>query len=259
VISKRRTFAVYRSPLTLFLLSCSGTLPPLRGQINVGRDAYAVFVAGGGMGGDLYAVSADGGQPVPVTYTNVAELSPALSADGTELVFLRGLSLRDSTPATIWIMNLLNGAERELPLPKGVAGPRRLGWGRGHVVIVDTGKGLFSIHAPPSAPDPRPISSAERAVAESSLSVLLGDPVFARVIPCENRRDLCVVADTGSPGVLAVGARDPVRWGADSVAFFVDDQVEIRPLARGRPRRLELSGAPVRPRQMTFFPGTRDR
>ena len=39
------------------LLACSGTLPPLRGQMEVGRDGYAVFVAGGAAaGGDLYAV-----------------------------------------------------------------------------------------------------------------------------------------------------------------------------------------------------------
>jgi hypothetical protein len=259
VSRKRRTIAVYHPPLTLFLLSCSGTLPPLRGQIEVGRDAYAVFVAGAGMSGDLYAVRGDGGQPIPLTYTNVAELSPALSPDGTELAFLRGLSLRDSTPATIWIMNLLNGAERELPLPKGVTGPRRVGWGRGHVVIVEAGNGVFSIHAPPSAPDPQPIPASARAVAESSLSVLLGDPVFATVVPCETSGDLCVVADTGAPGVLARGAHDPLRWGPDSVAFFADDEMEIRPLARGRPRRLDLSGAPARPRQMTFFPGTGDR
>lgn len=255
--SKRRTFTVYRSPLTLFLLSCSGTLPPLRGQIEVGRDAYAVFVAGSGTGGDLYAVRGEGGVPIPITFTNVAELSPALSPDGTELAFLRGLSLRDSTPATIWVMNLLNGAERELPLPKGAAAPRRVGWGLGHTVVVETGGGLFSIHAPPSAPDPQPIPAASRAVAESSLSVPLGDPVFATVVPCETSGDLCVVADTGAPGVLARGAHDPLRWGPDSVAFFVDDEVEVRPLARGRPRRLELSGAPARPRQMTFFAGNR--
>ncbi len=30
------------------LAACEGTLPPLRGQMEVGRDAYAVFVAGKG-------------------------------------------------------------------------------------------------------------------------------------------------------------------------------------------------------------------
>jgi hypothetical protein len=257
VKGERGAFTVYRLPFTMLLLGCSGTLPPLRGQIEVGRDRYAVFVAGSGMGGDLYAVRAEGGVPIPITFTNVAELSPALSPDGTELAFLRGLSLRDSTPATIWVMNLLNGAERELPLPKGASAPRRLGWGRGHTVVVETRDRLFSIHAPPSAPNPQAIPAAARAVAESSLAVLLGDPVFATVVPCETAGDLCVVADTGAPSLLARGAHDPLRWGADSVGFFVDDEVEVRPLARGRPRRLELSGAPARPRQMTFFAGKR--
>ena len=179
VNSKRRTFTVYRSPLTLFLLSCSGTLPPLRGQIEVGRDAYAVFVAGSGTGGDLYAVRGEGGVPIPITFTNVAELSPALSPDGTELAFLRGLSLRDSTPATIWVMNLLNGAERELPLPKGAAAPRRVGWGLGHTVVVETGGGLFSIHAPPSAPDPQPIPG-HRARSRSRVCLCLWAIPFSR-------------------------------------------------------------------------------
>ena len=48
-------------PLTLFLLtSCEGTLPPLRGKVEVGRDPYVVFVGGSGMASDLYGVRADG-------------------------------------------------------------------------------------------------------------------------------------------------------------------------------------------------------
>src|SRR5438128_912125 len=62
------------------LLACEGTLPPLRGQMEVGRDAYAVVVAGKGIaGGDLYAVRTEGGVAVPITFTNVGEMRPALS------------------------------------------------------------------------------------------------------------------------------------------------------------------------------------
>ena len=43
------------------------------------------------------------------------------------------------------------------------------------------------------------------------------------------------------------------------MAFFVGDELEIRPLAKGRPRRLAWTHAPERPRQLTFFPGKRDR
>ena len=89
-----------------------------------------MFVGGSGVSGDLYAVRADGGPAFPLTYTPVAELAPALAPDGADLAFLRGQSLRDSTPATVWVMNLLNGAERELRLPKDAGTPERVGWSR---------------------------------------------------------------------------------------------------------------------------------
>src|SRR3954470_13286733 len=69
------------------LLACEGTLPTLRGQMEVGRDAYAVFVAGTAVaGGDLYAVRTEGGVAVPITFTNVGEMRPVLSPDGGAVV-----------------------------------------------------------------------------------------------------------------------------------------------------------------------------
>jgi hypothetical protein len=249
----------YLLPLTsyLLLLPACGTLPPLRGKIEVGRDAYAVFVGGSGVSGDLYAVRADGGPAFPITYTPVAELAPALSPNGTDLAFLRSQSLRDSTPATVWVMNLLNGSERELELPKGAAAPERVGWSAdGKTVIVRAGEGLYEFDAPPAKPEARPVAPAESAAAESSLAVLLGDPVFARVVVCR-RADLCLITRRGAPGILAQAARDPVRWGSDSVAFLVgEDILQIRPLAKGRPRALNWSNVPARPRQLTFFRGS---
>jgi hypothetical protein len=242
----------------LLLTACDPTLPPLRGQMEVGQDPYAVFVGGAELNGDLYAVRPDGGPAVPITFTSVAELRPALSPDGGALAFLRGTSINDSTPATVWVMNLLSGSERELVLPKGAGQPERLGWDAGGTaLIVSASNGLYRISAPPAAADPHPVPPAERARAESTLAVLLGDPVFARVVPCKSPGDLCVSGDSGSPTLLARGASDPVRWGTDSVAFFVGDAVEIRPLGPGRPRRLAWSNPPAEPREMTFFQGVR--
>ncbi len=251
----------YRLPLTLFLLTaCDATLPPLRGQMEVGHDPYAVFVGGSSRASDLYAIRPDGGKPVAITFTNVAEQKPALSPDGGALAFLRSASLNDSTPATIWVMNLLSGSERELVLPKGAVHPAAVGWGPdGQSLIVAAGKELYRINAPPVAAEPRRIPPAERARAESSLAVLLGDPVFARAVACSAPGDLCIIGGSDDPGLLARGARDPVRWGPDSVAFFVDDNLEIRPLGPGRPRRLVWSNPPERPREMTFFNGKRER
>jgi hypothetical protein len=106
--------------------------------------------------------------------------------------------------------------------------------------------------------EPEPVRAEERAAAESSLAVLVGDPVFARVVACRKGNYLCVETGRGAPGILAQSARDPLRWGPDSVAFFVNDLLQIRPLARGRPRLLNWSNVPARPRQMTFFEGQRE-
>jgi hypothetical protein len=253
-----------RSPLTLllfpltFLLACEGTLPPLRGKAEVGRDAYAVFVGGNNVSSDLYAVRGDGGSPIPLTYTPVAELAPALAPDGGTVAFLRARSLRDSTPATIWLLNLLSGADRELRLPRNAGPPRRVGWSRdGRSLVVRADGGLYRIEVPPEKPEPRLVPPAERAAAESSLGVLLGDPAFARVVPCKVPGELCVLGDTGGSGFLARGARQAVRWGPDSVALLIGERVEIRPLGPGRPRRLSWSQLPENPREMTFFEGKR--
>ena len=164
----------------------------------------------------------------------------------------------DSAPATVWVMNLLSGSERELPLPKGAGRPYgRLGSGWR---LSDRGSsGALPDESAAGAGHPsRGEVARERTTAESSLAVLLGRPVFARVVPCQRPADLCVSGDSGT-ALLARDARDPVRWGDDSVAFFVGDELEIRPLARGRARRLVWSNPPERPREMTFFSGRRDR
>jgi hypothetical protein len=243
-------------PLTLLLsTACDATLPPLRGKAEVGRDAYVVFVGGNVTSSDLYAVRADGGSTIPLTYTPVAELAPALSPDGVSVAFFRARSLGDSAPATVWVMNLLSGADRELRLPKDAGPPLQLGWsGGGSSLVVRTARGLYRVTAPPRKAESQPVPASERPAAESSLAVLLGDPVFARVVPCPPDR-LCVVGDSGGPGFLARGAQQAARWGADSVALLIDERVEIRPLGPGRPRRLSWSDLPEHPRQLTVFPG----
>lgn len=254
-----RARRVLRVTIWFIVVSC-GTLPPLRGKIDVGRESYAVFVGGSGLTGDLYAVRADGGPAYPLTFTTVSELRPALSPGGTEVAFLRGLSLRDSTPTTVWVMNLLNGAERELRLPKGAAAPERVGWNSaGSSLVVQTATDLYRLDAPPRKANARVVPAEERSAADSSLAVLLGDPVFARVVPCKRAEDLCVLPRTGRPGILAQAASDPVRWGGDSVAFLTGELLQIRPLAKGRPRLLNWTEVPARPRQPTFFRASTSR
>ncbi len=241
--------------MAVLLSACEPTLPPLRGALDIGGESYVVFVAGTApAGGDLYAVGTDGGPAVQITFTNVGEMQPELSPDGGTVAFLRGASLRDSTPGSAWVMDLRTGADRELTLPKGSGIPQRVGWARDDSsLVVRTDSGLYRVDPPPGPVNAAAISAAGRAVAESSLSVLLGSPVFGRVIACAEPEELCVKGDTGAPGLLARGARDPLRWGPDSVAFLVGDQLEIRPLGPGRARRLLWSSFPGHPRQPTAF------
>ncbi|MBA3258827.1 MAG: hypothetical protein H0T68_05090 [Gemmatimonadales bacterium] len=245
--------------MLLILTACEGTLPPLRGVAEVGRDAIVVFVGGQGQaGGDLFAVLGSGGQVIPLTYTNVGEMRPALSPDGGAVAFLRGGSLSDSTPGSVWVMNLLSGAEREVSLPEGAGPPTRVGWAKdGRSLVVAAGSGLYRAPAPPAEGDAKAIPPGARVAAESSLAVLLGRPAFGRAVGCENSSDLCVLGDSGAPALLAKGTRDAARWGGDSVAYFMGDALLVRPLGPGRERRVRLEGGPARPREPTVFAGQR--
>jgi hypothetical protein len=287
----RRRRRLEAGGLTLLLslplaAGCNTILPPLRGEIDVGRDRYAVFVGGDDHASDLYALDAHGGV-FPITYTAVAELAPALSPDGIYVALLRAATLRDSLPGTAWVLDLRTGSERELSLPRDAGAPRRIGWafrmaGAAHraagetnaasragtaaivaeaadtaaPVFVAADSGVYRFDPPIGRVKPRLVGAAERATADSSFAVLLGAPAFARVVACETEAGaLCVAGDTGAPELLARDARDPVRWGSDSVAYFSRGALEIRPLGPGRARRVDWANPPPRPRAMTFFPG----
>jgi hypothetical protein len=240
----------------LLLAACEGGFLPLRGRIEVGRDPMLVFVGGPPTASDLFALPPDGGQAIAITFSPVAEMRPALAPDGGSVAFLRAGSLGDSVPADVWILNLANGRERRIELPIAAGRPDQVGWSKtGRWVVIRAGGKLYRADAPPAAGFTRPVAAAERAVTESALTVLLGRPAFARVVPCERPEDLCVVGDTGSPALLAPDARDPARWGDDSVAYLQGDRLLVRPLGPGRIRRVEWSGVPDSPRQLSTFAG----
>ena len=77
------------------------------------------------------------------------------------------------------------------------------------------------------------------------------------MVPCQTAGELCILGDSGASGFLARGAQQAVRWGPDSVGLLIGGMVEIRPLGRGRPRRLTWSQLPENPRQLTYFEGKR--
>ena len=98
---------------SLVLAACERGFLPLGGRFEVGRDPMVIFVGGDApAGGDLYALEADGGGAIPLTFSVVGELRPSLSPDGGQVAFLRGATLTDSMPASVWVLNLVNGAER---------------------------------------------------------------------------------------------------------------------------------------------------
>jgi hypothetical protein len=240
----------------LLLAACEGGFLPLRGKIDVGRDPMVVFVGGPAAAGDLYALPADGGRAIAITFSPVGEMHPAVAPDGGAVAFLRAASLGDSVPAGVWVLNLANGRERQIELPATAGRPEELGWSNdGGWLVVRAGGQLYRAEPPPATETARPVAATERAAAESALAVLLGRPAFARVVPCEQAEALCVVGDTGAPALLAAGAREPARWGDDSVAYLEGDRLVVRPLGPGRTRRVRWTGVPVRPRQLSMFAG----
>ncbi len=237
------------------LAGCRVSLSPLQNRIAVGQEAFVVFVADGEGGlGDLFAVPGAGGVVTPVTYTRLDESAPALAPDGAALAFLR--TIPGAPDQRLVVMNLLNGSERDAPIPAGRG--TRVAWSRtGESLFLETDSGRYRMDAPPGPGEIVPLGPAEAAAAESALAVLLGEPPFARVARCGDTPGLCVVTAEGATGPLAAEGRDPARWGGDSVAYFVADRLEIRPLGPGQARHLSWSRPPPSPRQPTVHPGPR--
>lgn len=239
----------------VLLAPACGNTTPLGREVDIGRDAYAVFVADGrGTGSDLYAISGRGGRVIQLTYSPVDETAPALAPDGGALAFIRQVP---SGARSVWVLNLISGAERELEPPDSAAPAARVGWSQdGAWLFVGTEHGgAWRAAAPPRPPAPALVASDDPA-ADSALSVLVGSPPFGRIGRCGDTADLCVVAGEGN-SPLPAGARAAARWGGDSLAYFVEDKLFVRPLGGGRVRPVELDGVPAAPRLLSAFGGLR--
>jgi hypothetical protein len=238
------------------LLGCGGFVSPFRRKAEVGKDAYGIFVADGADGrGELFALLPGSSDILPVTFTPVTEAHPTLSPDGGVVAYVRSGSAADTLPRELWMMNLLNGAERQVPLPRVLAPLGRVGWRNdGLALYVETARGLYRVAAPPAEPAPHPVDSAERASADSALMVLLGTPAFAEAAACADGRGVCVRAVQGTE-TLAPRGHDPARWGPDSLAYFQGEELVVRALGPGRPRTTTFAEPPRHPRELTFFAG----
>lgn len=240
------------------LTACSG-LPPLRHTFEVGRDPYVVLVADAPDGrGDLWAMSPEGSELVQLTFSLPAEWSPRLSPSGDVIAFLRSREQADTARTRIWLMNLLNGSEREIELPDSSGAPLELAWAEdGRALMVRTTRTIFRVNAPPYPAEPAEVPAAGRRAAEEALSVRVGSPAFARVATCETGAALCVYPDSGPPAMIAQGATDPVRWGDDSLGYEVNGELLIRPVGPGKERMVRWRQSLVHPRDLTVFTGRR--
>jgi hypothetical protein len=254
-IWKRRETRLTSAVLLLTLLvGCRVSLSPVKNRVAVGVESYVVFDADGENGeGDLYIGAASGGTAFRITFTRVHEAAPALSPDGIMLAFIRGSHAADSAGYRIWVMNLLNGSEREIPAFGPGAYPRRLGWSLdGTSLFVRTSRGDVRVAAPPADPESHAVSQIDKARADTLLSVPLGFPVVGVAADCDS--GICAFTPSGSQVLTGTG-RGAFRWGADSVAYFKGDEIEVRPLGGGTTRQIRWSGVPGHPRTATQFPG----
>jgi hypothetical protein len=250
--------------MAMATVACRVSLSPLQNRIDVGRETFVVFVGDGEGGlGDLYAVKADGGSVYPVTYTRLHETRPALSPNGAMVAFLRGRRAGDSTDYRVVVMNLLNGAERVVFTGEEDRAPVSLGWHRSNSMLyVATTGGVLEATLPP---EPLTITPAvDSAVADSSVSILLGSPAFARVAPCSTGVGVCFVPRLGQEQPIAEATTGIARWGGDSVAYVTGTRFSVRPLGGGRSRALRWVDPPANARLPTVFSlgeaaGQRDR
>ena len=236
------------------VISCGVT--PLTNRIKVGEEPFVIAVGEGPDGQtDLYAAPAGGGAFTRLTFNRAEERLPKISPDGGMVAFLRAARGVNGPPWSLVILDLHTNAERAAPLPPDAGEPERLGWSRDGRRVVVSAQGYFTMAAPPAAASVGRFPGDSLALADSLSRELLGEPPRGIVRECMNG-GLCIMAATGELTLLDTAARDAVRWGSDSVGYFLPDGFEVRPLAGGHTRRPAWSDAPGRLRQLTQHPGT---
>ena len=236
------------------------TLPPLRGKVEVGTDAYAVVAADGGGGRDLYIIRGDDGIATAITFTPMLESGARLAADGGAVAFLRaadgegGQGGQGGRAGEVWVMNLLSGAEWELP-PASMP-VSAVAWSNdGSRIYGRSTDGYYAWPAPPESGEPDFLFSSPEA--DSAFQVLLGSPAFARIAACPaDDESLCAVRESGIGQVLARDAHSPARWGSDSVAWILGGEIEARPLGAGVARRIQPEPALSGMRGLSYFAGS---
>ena len=246
----------------LGLASCRG-MSPLTNKIEIGAEPFVVMVGESqDVQTDLFAVSTGGGEVTRLTFTRDTESAPALDPSGVAVAFLRRSPGQTDGAAWLVILNLVNSAEREALVPVALGTARRVGWSRdGRSLFLRADSGIAMTPAPPAAMVLQRLDStdARSAEADSALSILLGEPPMARVESCAldcisaASGKQCVVSAGGERQELGATVRSPLRWGSDSLGYLEDDQLMVRPLAGGRPRRVMWVRPPKQVRELTYW------
>lgn len=256
MIPARRTSHFALIPVLALISGCQDTFYPLKNRITPGTDAFVVIVGDGQAGaGELWAGHGGGGPLFQVTYTLSDEDLPTLTPSGGVLAFLRAPNAADSSARRIWFMNLVTGAERELESLPDSSIPTRLAFNdAGDTLYARTPTGIWAVAAPPAVAAPRRLADSDSIRSDSSLTVFLGEPKFARVGACTSVVGaLCAFPPSGEV-VWQEGGTDPVRWGSDSVGFLVGDRMIVRSGGGGRSREVRWTRVPPGLRHPTFAP-----
>ena len=228
-------------------------LSPLSNRIKVGEEPIVVFIGEGVDGNtDLFVVPASGGSIMQLTFTPLRESMPRLNARGDIVAFLRARDTAATTPNEVVIMNMLNGAERALELPDGAGRTTTIAWGPdSNSLYVRSATGSWRMATPPAPPAAVAARGAEAITADSVFELWVGEPRFARIIPCASG-GVCAVGPRVDTTVLSAVGRDPLRWGADSVAWFEGDGMVIRGIGPGTVRRMLWKRPPAHPRDGSY-------
>lgn len=233
------------------LTGCSFT--PLTNRVDLGKDDFVVFV-GEGVDGktDLFVSLASGGSVTQLTYTGALEMLPRLSSDGGVLAFIRARDTTARSPRALIVMNLLSASERRLDLPDDSGTPTALGWNAdGTEVYLRMPTGTWRVAAPPAPLEMIAVTGAELLVADTAVGTWLGAARFAEAVPCLGG-GVCVTGPRGDTAAIAPRGTSPLRWGADSVAWFEGDNLIVRGLGPGPARRVTWRRAPNNPRDATY-------
>lgn len=269
----RHALQVLPALIGLLLSACGDVMSPLRKLGEPGKDPYVVFVAmAANNATDLYVARPDGKDVRPVTYSPTWELAPRLSDDGAVLAYLRAADTLAATPRQLWVTNLLNGAERKLDVPADLQ-LESVAWSADGAQVFARARTtarderILAWPMPPrSGVRPDVLDGAARTAALARFEERLGEPAFARVVPCEaGARFSCVEVMDDTTGarrpVADVPVTEAARWRGDSVIYVIgDSSVRIRPLGAGRERRMEWGPkVPIHPQTFTLFPGQATR